>query len=126
MKSYGIAFGDGLESMPQSGIRFMTQKRVQPFSHMLFHLHRLRDSGTEVVRISGPSAGNPVAVDMWAPVPHWNVAHIALAEWADAVLVARKRILSKSITKLQPNKTLIKYAFMKEEEEMKRPPLPIA
>ena len=51
-----------------------------------------------------------------------GIVHLA----ADAVLVARKRILSKSITKLQPNKTLIKYAFMKEEEEMKRPPLPIA
>ncbi len=33
-------------------------------------------------------SGNPVTVDMWAPVQHWNVAHIALAEWADAALVA--------------------------------------
>lgn len=31
---------------------------------------------------------NPVTVDMWAPVQHWNVAHIALAQWADATLVA--------------------------------------
>ena len=33
-------------------------------------------------------SGNPVTVDMWAPVQHWNVAHIALAEWADVALVA--------------------------------------
>jgi phosphopantothenoylcysteine decarboxylase/phosphopantothenate--cysteine ligase len=25
---------------------------------------------------------------MWAPIQHWNVAHIALAEWADLALVA--------------------------------------
>ena len=31
---------------------------------------------------------NPVTVDMWAPVQHWNVAHISLAEWTDAALVA--------------------------------------
>lgn len=33
-------------------------------------------------------SGNPVAADMWADVPHWNVAHIALADWADVALVA--------------------------------------
>lgn len=31
---------------------------------------------------------NPVTVDMWAPVQHWNVAHIAIAQWADAALIA--------------------------------------
>lgn len=62
---------------------------------------RLRKAGAEVRVIMTREAtefvteltfreisGNPVAVDMWAPVQHWNVAHIALAEWADAVLVA--------------------------------------
>ncbi len=62
---------------------------------------RLRKAGAEVRVIMTREAtefvteltfreisGNPVTVDMWAPVQHWNVAHIALAEWADAVLVA--------------------------------------
>lgn len=62
---------------------------------------RLRKAGAEVRVVMTREAtefvteltfreisGNPVAVDMWAPVQHWNVAHIALAEWADAVLVA--------------------------------------
>ena len=33
-------------------------------------------------------SGSPVAMDMWAEVTHWNVAHIALANWADVFLVA--------------------------------------
>lgn len=33
-------------------------------------------------------SGNPVAMDMWAPVTHWNVAHITLANLADAFLIA--------------------------------------
>lgn len=33
-------------------------------------------------------SGNPVAMDMWAPVTHWNVAHVTLANLADAVLIA--------------------------------------
>ncbi len=62
---------------------------------------RLRKAGAEVRVVMTREAtefvteltfreisGNPVAVDMWASVQHWNVAHIALAEWADAVLVA--------------------------------------
>ncbi len=62
---------------------------------------RLRKAGAEVRVIMTKEAAefvteltfreisnNPVTVDMWAPVPHWNVAHISLAEWADAVLVA--------------------------------------
>ena len=62
---------------------------------------RLRKAGAEVRVVMTREAtefvteltfreisGNPVTVDMWAPVQHWNVAHIALAEWADAVLVA--------------------------------------
>lgn len=62
---------------------------------------RLRKAGAEVRVVMTREAtefvteltfreisGNPVAVDMWAPVQHWNVAHIALAEWVDAVLVA--------------------------------------
>lgn len=62
---------------------------------------RLRKAGAEVRVVMTREAtefvteltfreisGNPVAVDMWAPVQHWNVAHIALAEWAEAVLVA--------------------------------------
>ncbi len=31
---------------------------------------------------------NPVATDMWQEFPEYNVEHIALAEWADLVLVA--------------------------------------
>ena len=62
---------------------------------------RLRKAGAEVRVVMTRAAtnfvteltfremsGNPVSVDMWAPVQHWNVAHIALAEWADLVLVA--------------------------------------
>ena len=62
---------------------------------------RLRKAGAEVRVIMTREAtefvteltfreisGNPVTVDMWAPIQHWNVAHIALADWADAVLVA--------------------------------------
>ena len=62
---------------------------------------RLRKAGAEVRVVMTREAtefvteltfreisGNPVTVDMWAPIQHWNVAHIALAEWADAVLVA--------------------------------------
>ena len=62
---------------------------------------RLRKAGEEVRVIMTREAtefvteltfreisGNPVTVDMWAPVQHWNVAHISLAEWADAALVA--------------------------------------
>lgn len=62
---------------------------------------RLRKAGAEVRVVMTREAtefvteltfreisGNPVTVDMWAPIQHWNVAHIALADWADAVLVA--------------------------------------
>ena len=62
---------------------------------------RLRQAGTEVHVIMTRAAkefvteltfreisGQPVASDMWAPVTHWNVAHVALANLADAVLVA--------------------------------------
>ncbi len=62
---------------------------------------RLRQAGAEVYVIMTRAAkefvteltfreisGHPVASDMWAPVTHWNVAHIALANLADAVLVA--------------------------------------
>ena len=62
---------------------------------------RLRKAGAEVRVVMTREAtefvteltfreisGNPVTVDMWAPVQHWNVAHIALADWADAVLIA--------------------------------------
>lgn len=62
---------------------------------------RLRKAGAEVRVIMTREAtefvteltfreisGNPVTVDMWASVQHWNVAHISLAEWADAALVA--------------------------------------
>ncbi len=62
---------------------------------------RLRKAGAEVRVVMTKEAtefvteltfreisGNPVTVDMWAPVQHWNVAHISLAEWADAVLIA--------------------------------------
>ncbi|MBO6235269.1 MAG: bifunctional phosphopantothenoylcysteine decarboxylase/phosphopantothenate--cysteine ligase CoaBC, partial [Schwartzia sp.] len=62
---------------------------------------RLRKAGAEVRVVMTKEAtefvteltfreisGNPVAVDMWAPIRHWNVAHIALAEWADLALVA--------------------------------------
>ena len=62
---------------------------------------RLRKAGAEVRVVMTKEAtefvteltfreisGNPVTVDMWAPVQHWNVAHIALADWADLVLVA--------------------------------------
>ena len=57
---------------------------------------RLRQAGAEVHVIMTKEArefvteltfreisGNPVASDMWAPVAHWNVAHIALAKMAD-------------------------------------------
>ncbi len=33
-------------------------------------------------------SGEPVYVDMWAEVTHWNVEHIALANWADLFLIA--------------------------------------
>lgn len=33
-------------------------------------------------------SGNPVAVDMWSEVTHWNVEHIALATWADIFVIA--------------------------------------
>ena len=62
---------------------------------------RLRKAGAEVRVVMTKEAtefvteltfrelsGNPVAVDMWAPIQQWNVAHIALADWADLVLVA--------------------------------------
>ncbi len=62
---------------------------------------RLRKAGAEVRVIMTREAtefvseltfrelsGNPVTMDMWAPVQHWNVAHIALADWADVVLTA--------------------------------------
>ena len=44
-------------------------------------------------------SGNPVTVNMWSPIQHWNVAHIALADWADAVLVApaTANILAKAL-----------------------------
>ena len=72
---------------------------------------RLRKAGAEVRVIMTREAtefvteltfreisGNPVTVDMWAPVQHWNVAHISLAEWADAALVApaTANIMAKS------------------------------
>ena len=62
---------------------------------------RLRKAGAEVRVVMTKEAtefvteltfreisGNPVTVDMWAPIQHWNVAHIALADWADVALVA--------------------------------------
>lgn len=62
---------------------------------------RLRQAGAEVHVVMTREAtefvteltfreisGNPVTMDMWAPVTHWNVAHIALANLADAVLIA--------------------------------------
>ncbi len=62
---------------------------------------RLRQAGAEVHVIMTRAAkefvteltfreisGQPVASDMWAPVTHWNVAHIALANLADAFLIA--------------------------------------
>ena len=33
-------------------------------------------------------SGNPVAVSMWSDAPQWNVEHIALANWADAFVIA--------------------------------------
>jgi len=33
-------------------------------------------------------SGEPVYVDMWAEVTHWNVEHVALANWADLFLIA--------------------------------------
>jgi phosphopantothenoylcysteine decarboxylase/phosphopantothenate--cysteine ligase len=33
-------------------------------------------------------SGNPVAASMWADIPVYNVEHIALAEWADALVIA--------------------------------------
>ena len=35
----------------------------------------------------GEISGHPVAVDMWEEIHDWNVAHIAMATWADAYLV---------------------------------------
>lgn len=62
---------------------------------------RLRKAGAEVRVVMTKEAtefvteltfreisGNPVTVDMWAPIQHWNVAHIALADWTDVALVA--------------------------------------
>ena len=62
---------------------------------------RLRQAGAEVHVVMTREAtefvteltfreisGNPVTMDMWAPVMHWNVAHVALANLADAVLIA--------------------------------------
>ena len=62
---------------------------------------RLRKAGAEVRVIMTKEAqefvteltfreitGQPVAVDMWSKVTHWNVEHIALAAWADLVLLA--------------------------------------
>lgn len=62
---------------------------------------RLRQAGAEVHVIMTREAaefvtaltfreitGQPVAMDMWAPVTHWNVAHVALANLADVVLIA--------------------------------------
>lgn len=62
---------------------------------------RLRQAGAEVHVVMTREAtefvteltfreisSNPVTMDMWAPVTHWNVAHIALANLADAVLIA--------------------------------------
>ena len=62
---------------------------------------RLRQAGAEVHVVMTREAtefvteltfreisGNPVTMDMWAPVTHWNVAHVALANLADAVLIA--------------------------------------
>ena len=72
---------------------------------------RLRQAGAEVHVIMTKEArefvteltfreisGNPVASDMWAPVAHWNVAHIALAKMADLMLIApaTANILSKA------------------------------
>lgn len=64
-------------------------------------VRQLRKEGAEVrvimtknaTHIISPLAfrelsGNPVSVDMWAEVPHWNVEHIALANWADVFLIA--------------------------------------
>ena len=62
---------------------------------------RLRQAGADVHVIMTKEAaefvteltfreisGHPVAMDMWAPVTHWNVAHVTLANLADAVLIA--------------------------------------
>lgn len=62
---------------------------------------RLRQGGAEVHVIMTREAtkfvteltfreitANPVTSDMWAPVVHWKVAHVALANLADAVLIA--------------------------------------
>ncbi|MGP1584877.1 MAG: bifunctional phosphopantothenoylcysteine decarboxylase/phosphopantothenate--cysteine ligase CoaBC [Schwartzia sp. (in: firmicutes)] len=62
---------------------------------------RLRQAGAEVHVIMTKEAaefvtaltfreitGQPVAMDMFAEVTHWNVAHVALAHLADAVLIA--------------------------------------
>ena len=62
---------------------------------------RLRQAGAEVHVIMTEEAqrfvtpltfreitGNPVTGSMWSEVTHWNVAHVALANLADLVLVA--------------------------------------
>lgn len=62
---------------------------------------RLRKAGAEVKVVMTEAAakfvspltfreisGNAVAVSMWTEIPVYNVEHIALATWADAVLVA--------------------------------------
>lgn len=64
-------------------------------------VRKLRKAGAEVrvimtknaTHIVAPLAfrelsGQPVLVDMWAEVTHWNVEHIALAKWADLFLIA--------------------------------------
>lgn len=45
-------------------------------------------------------SGQPVTVDMWSKVPHFNVEHIALAQLADLMLVvpATANILAKAAT----------------------------
>lgn len=62
---------------------------------------RLRKAGAEVKVVMtehathfvspltfGEISKNPVAVTMWSDVHDWNVEHIALAEWADAYVLA--------------------------------------
>lgn len=45
-------------------------------------------------------SGQPVTVDMWSKVPHFNVEHIALAQLADLMLIvpATANILAKAAT----------------------------
>lgn len=67
----------------------------------IFLLREIQKAGAEVKVIMTENAtklispvllrelsGNPVSVSMWQDISHWNVAHIALAAWANIVVVA--------------------------------------